>query len=67
MMAAFFHMGGYAAFVWPVYGLAFAVVAGVVWQSVADYRAQLKLVNELEAHAGGRIRRAAKVPQQDKV
>jgi len=65
MMAEFFNMGGYAAYVWPVYGLAALVVVGVIWQSLADYHAQLKLVSELEALAGGRIRRAAKQPSQD--
>lgn len=65
MMTEFFSMGGYAAYVWPVYGLAAVVVAGIVWQSVADYRAQLKLASDLEARGGGRVRRAAKAPQQD--
>ncbi|PKQ05146.1 MAG: heme exporter protein CcmD [Alphaproteobacteria bacterium HGW-Alphaproteobacteria-12] len=59
-MAAFFHMGGYAAFIWPAYGLAFAVIAGLVWQSIADYRAQARLVEKLESVAGGRVRRGAR-------
>lgn len=52
-MAEFFYMGGYAAFVWPSYGLAAIVFAGVVWQSVADLRAQKRLVEKLEARRRG--------------
>lgn len=58
-MAEFFFMSGYAAYVWPVYGLALLVVACLVGQSLADYRRQKRLVSELEAKAGGRARRAA--------
>ena len=58
-MAEFFHMGGYALFVWPAYGAALLVAAGLIWQSIADYRAQARLVETLEKAAGGRVRRAA--------
>lgn len=58
-MSEFFYMGGYAFFVWSSYGAAFAVVVALIWQSVADYRAQAKLAETLEKAAGGRIRRAA--------
>ena len=47
-MAEFFYMGGYAAFVWPSYGLAALVFIGVIWQSLADYRSQKRLVEKLE-------------------
>ncbi len=47
-MAEFFYMGGYAAFVWPSYGLAALVFIGVIWQSLADLRAQKRLVDKLE-------------------
>ncbi|MAB13671.1 heme exporter protein CcmD [Parvibaculum sp.] len=47
-MAEFFYMGGYAAFVWPSYGLAALVFIGVIWQSVTDLRAQKRLVDKLE-------------------
>lgn len=52
-------MGGYAAFVWPAYGLTAIVIAGLVWQSVADYRTQTMLAEKLEKSSGGRVRRAA--------
>ncbi|MBI1260392.1 MAG: heme exporter protein CcmD [Rhizobiales bacterium] len=64
-MAEFFFMGGYAAYVWPVYGLALLVVVGLVGQSLLDYRRQLRLVSELESKAGGRARRAARTHRSD--
>ena len=33
-MEEFLHMGGYARFVWPSYGLAFAVIAWNVWSAI---------------------------------
>ncbi|NIJ41273.1 heme exporter protein D [Parvibaculum indicum] len=53
-MAEFFHMGGYAAFVWPSYGLAALVFIGVIWQSLADLRAQKRLVDKLETRRRNR-------------
>lgn len=47
-MAEFFLMGGYAAFVWPSYGLAAIVFIGVIWQSLADLKAQKRLADKLE-------------------
>lgn len=35
MVNAFFHMGGYAQFVWPAYGL---VAVGMVWHVVRNSR-----------------------------
>jgi heme exporter protein D len=58
-MTDFLNMGGYAAFVWPAYGLTAAVIAGLVWQSIADCRAQTALAEKLEQLSGGRVRRAA--------
>lgn len=58
-MTAFFHMGGYAAFIWPAYGLTALVIVGLVWQSIADYRAQSAFAEKLEKLSGGRVRRAA--------
>ncbi|MDO9128026.1 heme exporter protein CcmD [Parvibaculum sp.] len=61
-MAEFFHMGGYAAFVWSAYGLALLVVVALAAESIRDYRAQARLVETLERAAGGRTRRAAHKP-----
>lgn len=43
-MSAFFAMGGYAAFVWPAYGLtivALAATIGIVWRRYARAKAKL--------------------------
>ena len=52
-LAAFFAMGGYAAFVWPAYGLAFAVLGGLTLHSWRRYRASRNALDEIE----GRHRR----------
>lgn len=33
-MQAFLAMGGYAAYVWPAFGLTLLVLAGLLWQSL---------------------------------
>ena len=38
-LATYFAMGGYAAFVWPAYGVAAAVLGGLALQSWRHYRA----------------------------
>ena len=63
-MTAFFSMGGYAFYVWSCYGIAAAVIAALVWQSMRDWRRQSLLAEELERAAGGRARRAADVGRQ---
>jgi len=45
----FLAMGGYAAFVWPAYGIAAAVLAGLVVESVAAYRRARRALARLEA------------------
>jgi heme exporter protein D len=45
-MSAFFDMGGYAAFVWPSYGLAAVVLAVLAWTS---WRARAAAAAELAA------------------
>lgn len=61
-MATFLEMGGYAAFIWPAYGLAFVVMIGLVLQSVADFRTQRKLASELEAGRAARPRAPMRNP-----
>ncbi len=46
-VARFFAMGGYAAFVWPAYGVAFAVLGGLVFVSWRRWRASLTALDEL--------------------
>jgi heme exporter protein D len=47
-MSAFFAMGGYAAFVWPAYGISAAALVTMVWQSLAAWRAARKRLEALE-------------------
>lgn len=51
MMAAlmsFLAMGGYARFVWPAYGIAFAVLAWMLFDSVGAYRRSQRELASLE-------------------
>ncbi len=44
-MSEFFAMGGYAAFVWPSYGIAFGVMAGLLfwaWISARQGEAEVE-------------------------
>lgn len=66
-MVEFFHMGGYAAFVWPAYGAALLVAVALIGQSLRDYRAQARLVETLERSSGGRVRRAAHKSREEDV
>ncbi len=47
----FFRMGGYAAFVWPAFAVAIAIMTGLLIQSVAPYRRRQRELTRLE---GGR-------------
>ena len=37
-MSGFLEMGGYAAFVWPAYGVAALVLLGLLFDSLSAYR-----------------------------
>jgi heme exporter protein D len=52
----FLAMGGYAAFVWPAYGVATLVLAGLFWQSLQAYRRRRR---ELDSLQQGRTRRGS--------
>lgn len=56
-MAGVFYMGGYAAFVWPAWGLTALVMVGLVAISLWDLRAQRRFLADLEGEAGPRPRR----------
>jgi heme exporter protein D len=47
-------MGGYAAFVWPAYGVALAVLGGLAWQSWRRYRASGNTLKQLQREFGTR-------------
>lgn len=46
-MSEFLAMGGYAAFVWPTYGVAAAVLLGLLGLSVRNMRRREALVADL--------------------
>jgi heme exporter protein D len=41
-------MGGYAAFVWPAYAVALAVLGGLAWHSWRRYRASSDTLEKLQ-------------------
>ncbi|MEM8587526.1 MAG: heme exporter protein CcmD [Pseudomonadota bacterium] len=53
-MGTFFDMGGYAAYVWPAYGLATLVVIGLLVLSVRRLRAAQRMLTLLEQARRGR-------------
>jgi heme exporter protein D len=44
----FLRMGGYAAFVWPAFAIAVAIMAGLLIQSLALYRRRQRELTRLE-------------------
>ena len=48
-MEAYFAMGGYAAFIWPSYGLTVLALIGILWTSLAGLRAAERRAAALEA------------------
>ncbi|MGA7260912.1 MAG: heme exporter protein CcmD [Stellaceae bacterium] len=47
-ISAFLAMGGYAAFVWPAYGVAFAVLGGLALLSWRRYRESTVALDRLQ-------------------
>ena len=58
-VTAFFHMGGYAAFVWPSLALTVAVMGGLLVATLRQLRRRQRRLAELEAAGAQRRRRAA--------
>lgn len=53
-----FAMGGYAAYVWPAYGVAFAVLASAAFVALREHRraaAELKRQTEESASASAAV------------
>ena len=48
----FLHMGGYAKFVWPAYIIALIGLGGVLWQSLASWKARETEFNTLKQKRG---------------
>lgn len=61
-IAAFFDMGGYAAFVWPSLGLTLLVMLGLLVQTLHQLRARQRRLAALEAEGAQRGRRRAAGP-----
>ena len=50
-MAEFFHMGGYAFYVWASYGIAAVVLAANVVMPLQQHRKQLKRIAQRQKRA----------------
>ncbi len=50
-------MGGYAAYVWPAYGIAAAVLVGLTWQTLRTVARRERELAEIEAARPRRARR----------
>jgi heme exporter protein D len=50
-MRTYLAMGGYAAFVWPAYAIALAVLGGITVQSWWRYRASCRALDGLQREA----------------
>jgi heme exporter protein D len=48
-LVEYFHMGGYAMFVWPAYGLALLGLAGILTLSLKSWKAREKEFGGLKA------------------
>ena len=59
-MAEFFDMGGYAAFVWPAFGVTFLVMAIMVVTTLRRLRANQRELARLEAAGARRTRGGAR-------
>ena len=53
-IGAFLAMGGYAGFVWPAYGIAFAVLGGLAVVSWRRYRESVLTLERLQQDMGRR-------------
>jgi heme exporter protein D len=59
-MAEFFHMGGYAIYVWSSYGLALVMLVGLLVASLTGLRRKERLLRSLEQSLPRRRRRAGR-------
>ena len=51
---AYLAMGGYAVYVWPAYGLTFAVLGGLALHSWRRYRHGVRTLERLQQQLGTR-------------
>ena len=64
VMAEYFAMGGYAAYVWPAYGITVLVLVGMLAATLRGLRAREAMVRALEAARPSRTARRAARQQQ---
>jgi heme exporter protein D len=62
-ISEFFAMGGHAAFIWPAWGVAVVVLAGLIVQSARSLRAREAELAALEAARPARPRRRPEAPR----
>jgi len=48
-MAEYLAMGGYAAFVWPAYGVTLVALVAILWSSLASLRAAERRAAQFDA------------------
>ena len=53
-LSIWLQMGGYAAFVWPAYGIAAIVLGGITLHSWRRYRASVETLARLQRQTGVR-------------
>ena len=53
-LSSYFAMGGYAAFVWPTYGIALIVLGGLSWHSWRRHRVSAAVLERLQREIGRR-------------
>jgi heme exporter protein D len=61
-MAEFFSMGGYAAYVWPAYGIAAVILVAMLIVSLRGLRRHEALLKTLETSRPRRRERSRRVP-----
>ena len=62
---SFFEMGGYAAYVWPAFGVGAVVLIALLVISLHGLKSREKALRQLEAESGGRRRRGAAPDEEE--
>ena len=62
---SFFEMGGYAAYVWPAFGVGAVVLIALLAISLLGLKSREKALRRLEAESGGRRGRGAALDEKE--
>ena len=62
---SFFEMGGYAAYVWPAFGVGAVVLIALLAISLLGLKSREKALRRLEAKSGGRRGRGAAPDEEE--